>query len=232
MLLEEVKIFFKEELNPKLWNGKKLKKQVEKKLKLIADEFIDFLDIKKLPVEDITITGSNANYNWTQHSDIDLHIIIDFKKLEPECEDYTEDYFSDKKTIWNNNHDITIYNIPVELYVQDVNEKHVSSGVYSIKKSKWIVEPSKKVQKVDNASVKQKANDIKKQIDDIIKNKGSFEAAEKLKEKIQKLRKSGLDKGGEFSVENLAFKELRKSGYIDKLYEYSKKAKSTKLSLE
>ena len=38
-----------------------------------------------------------------------------------------------------------------------------------------------------------------------------------LKEKIRNMRKSGLETGGAFSVENLAFKVLRRNGYLKKL---------------
>jgi hypothetical protein len=40
---------------------------------------------------------------------------------------------------------------------------------------------------------------------------------EKLRDKLSKFRQSGLQLGGEFSTENIAFKLLRRAGYMDKL---------------
>jgi hypothetical protein len=40
---------------------------------------------------------------------------------------------------------------------------------------------------------------------------------EKFRYKLCKFRQSGLEKGGEFSTENLAFKLLRRAGYMEKL---------------
>ena len=44
-----------------------------------------------------------------------------------------------------------------------------------------------------------------------------YKRANKVKEKLQKMRKEDLAKSGEFSVGNLAFKKLRNEGYIEKL---------------
>ncbi len=61
------------ELNPKIWQGGRLDGKVRLKLLEIAQAFVDFVGID-LDVEDYTITGSNANYTWTDYSDLDLHV--------------------------------------------------------------------------------------------------------------------------------------------------------------
>jgi len=45
----------------------------------------------------------------------------------------------------------------------------------------------------------------------------AFKKTEFLKEKIRNMRKSGLETGGAFSVENLAFKVLRRNESLKKL---------------
>ena len=45
-----------------------------------------------------------------------------------------------------------------------------------------------------------------------------------MKDKILKMRREGLAKDGEFSVENLSFKKLRNEGYIEKVIELISKA--------
>lgn len=48
---------------------------------------------------------------------------------------------------------------------------------------------------------------------------------------IRRLRQAGLAQGGEFSVENLAFKLLRSRGKIDKLRRHIDRLQSAELSI-
>ena len=123
-------IKFHDELNPNLWNNDKLDPKVRKQLLLIAEDFITTLGIKDLAVKDITISGSNAAFTYTPHSDLDLHVLVDFNEL-PDNEVYQE-LFNAKKVLYNDAHDITVHGVPVELYVQDSNQPVVSLGEYSV----------------------------------------------------------------------------------------------------
>ena len=69
---------FKKELNPKIWKNGKLKDNIRKRLVKIAKEFVESTELDFIPV-DIVIVGSIASFNWSKYSDIDLHIITDFK---------------------------------------------------------------------------------------------------------------------------------------------------------
>jgi predicted nucleotidyltransferase len=219
-------------LNPKLWDGIKLKTSVQDKLSEIADEFIEFIDVPNMEIEDIVITGSNANYNWTQSSDIDLHIIVDLKQFAKVCSDFTDDFFADKKALWNERHKAKIYGHVVEVYVQDSHEKHIASGVYSILNNKWVVKPQEKKVNIDDTNIKAKVKQIIDEINDVIETKGSYDAADELWEKIRKFRRAGLSRGGEYSTENLVFKKLRQAGYLDKLSQYKRDAKTEELTLK
>ena len=54
---------------------------------------------------------------------------------------------------------------------------------------------------------------------------------ENLKNKIKKYRQSGLDSNGEFSTENLVFKVLRNTGYLEKLVSMKNEYLTKELSL-
>ena len=233
MKLFELTTEYHRELNPELWSKTgELKIQVAQKLKQIAREFIEFLDLPGLNVEDIVITGSNANYNWTDQSDIDLHVIADLSDVKASCPDLAEDYFLAKKTLWNEHHDITIYDQPVELYVQDASEEHIATGIYSLKNGNWLKKPAYDPPSVDDSAVAAKTKQLKYEIDRLIDDKGDQEAVQKLKEKIRHYRQSGLKEGGEWSTGNLTFKELRNTGYLEKLRDYSRSEQDERLSLK
>ena len=55
---------------------------------------------------------------------------------------------------------------------------------------------------------------------------------DKVKDKLKEYRKSGLEKDGELSYENLVFKYLRRSGHIEKLFDMKNKMKDKELSIE
>ncbi len=196
-----------------------LKKEVREALLRISNEFYLFLDIGA-PVKDITFTGSLANFNYTQVSDIDLHLIFDFQEIDENI-DLVKSFLNAKKTVWNDKHNITVKGHEVELYSQNYSEPHHSTGVYSLLHDEWLVEPTKKPVRVNKCAVKEKTKSIISQIDIALESPDRRENLEKLKTKIRDMRQAGLEKSGEFSVENLAFKMLRRLGYIDKIYSTS-----------
>lgn len=232
-----------DELNPEIWvkstsdNQEKLKPEIRKKLIEIAYEFSNYL-AEDLIISDIIMTGSLSNYNWNEFSDIDLHLIIDFDQFDNEQKEVYDNLFKLKKTYFNLVHDIKIYGYEVELYAQNKDESHFSTGVYSVLKNKWDEYPKKEVFEVDREILLSKVNSWTNKIDDVInttKNQkdieDSIKAIEKLKEKLKKYRTSGLEKNGEYSYENLVFKFLRRNGYIEKLFDYHNELMDRNLSL-
>jgi hypothetical protein len=229
-LLEALTLQYHSELNPKFWVNIFLKEEVRKKLLEIAKEWLKFAEIPNSAVKDIVFTGGNANYNYTDDSDIDVHIILDKSKI-PNCSD--EEYFKDKKLIWSLTHDISVYGAEVEVYAQ-LGEVNIpkNQGVYSLKTGKWVVKPENLELDFEHDDLlKKKIDDAIYQIDHALENTTDTKAAEKLLEKFQKLRKHAIAKSGEFTQGNLIFKELRNRGYIDKIREFILKMTDKRLSI-
>lgn len=230
-----------DELNSKIWNisedGSKMKPEIREKLLEIAYEFIKFLDVDVF-VEDIEMTGSLSNYNWSEYSDVDLHLIIDFEQFPKENRELYQKLFTLKKALFNDSHDIKIKNYDVELYAQDSKEPHESTGVYSILYDEWVKEPKKQDISIDKVAIEKKAKQWMDMINTVIENsededlETAINLIGKLKEKLKKFRKAGLDKKGEYSNENLVFKYLRRNGYIEKLFDFQNEIMDKKLSLK
>ena len=212
-------------LNPKIWQDQQLNDQARQKLIKIAKAFEDFIGVD-LDIVDITITGSNANYTWTKYSDLDLHLIVRGTPTDAERELYTA-----KKNLWGEQRDITIKGLPVECYVQGDEEPHYSTGVYSIAKNRWLVEPKKTKPEVDDSAVEAKKDQIMKDIEIALLSK-DLDKLQRVKEKASQMRKSGLERAGEWSVENLVFKILRNLGIIDQIAEKIRELEDEELSLE
>lgn len=213
------------ELNPKIWQGGRLDGKVRLKLLDIAQAFVDFVGIE-LDVVDYTITGSNANYTWTDYSDLDLHVIIPGTPSDEQRE-----LFTAKKALWAEQHDITIKSLPVECYVQGQDEPHHSTGVYSLLDNRWLVKPRKVKPDIDDAAIEAKKDSILAQIEHALLSK-DLDKLRKVKDKITTMRRAGLERAGEWSVENLVFKILRNLGLIDEISEKIRELEDQELSLE
>jgi hypothetical protein len=172
------------------------------------------------------VTGSNANYTWTEHSDLDLHLIVKGQPGEG-----ARELFNAKKALWSEQHNITIKGLPVECYVQGQDEKHHSTGVYSIINQEWLVKPKKIKPTVDDAAVELKKDSMIHDIESALLSK-DLNNLRAVKEKISKMRKAGLERAGEWSVENLVFKVLRNLGLIDEISEKIQELEDQELSLE
>jgi hypothetical protein len=207
--------------------------KVREALLRIAEEFIDYLG-EDIFVDDIVLTGSLANFNWSEYSDFDLHIHIDLKQFGKDSDLYKE-LFDLKKFIFNERHNIKIYGYDVELYAQDVEEPHVASGVYSVMDDEWLTKPKKVNFELDKKVLTDKIKCWTEKIDKAVDSESSeddIDVLENLRKKLKEYRKSGLDKEGELSYENLVFKFLRRSGHIQKLFDSAHRAVDKQLSVE
>jgi predicted nucleotidyltransferase len=208
-----------------------MRDEIKKRLLEVSNDFTESLGVEFF-IHDIVLTGSLANYNWSQFSDVDLHILIDFEESKYEM-DILKEFFDAKKNVWNEKHDIKIKGYDVEIYVQDVNEDHISSGVYSILHNKWIIEPKKDKPNIDDRKILEKGEEFGKRIDKLIQNPKdvTITQLDDLRKKIKEFRQSGLESGGEYSYENLTFKLLRRNGYIQKLLKLKTQLTDKKLSI-
>jgi len=227
----------KDTLNMNIWQSEdRVKPHINSRLIQIALDFIDGLELPHEDIVDITFTGSLANYNWTEYSDIDLHILIDFRDIDENIE-LVRDFFNANKADWNKVHKIMIKDHEVEIYVQDVNEKHISTGVYSLLEDMWMVKPNKVNPRIDYNNIKIKTIDLMSQIDrveelfDKNNHEAAYNVADLLRDKIKKLRRCGIMEKGIYSTENLVFKTLRNNEYIKKLFDIRTRSYDKMMSL-
>ncbi len=218
--------FYNKTLNKKFWSeDNKFNPDIREKLLSITNDFIDKLDLDGVEIHDVTLTGSNSNYNYNDYSDLDVHVLIDFKDIN-EDEDLVKKALDGQRFVWNLRHNISLRDHGVEMYMQDKDEPHVASGLYSLLNNEWITEPSYDPPTIDSRDVYKKAKTIEDDVrvlkERVLDVKGRsakdlHDCANQLKKKISNMRKSGLEREGEFSIENLAFKVLRNSEVIGDL---------------
>jgi hypothetical protein len=227
----------KKELNPLIWEtDDKIKPIIREKLLGIAEDFYKTFELG-IEYTDIILTGSNCNFTWSEYSDIDLHILLDFSKVNSDVT-LVQNYLLSVTREFNTIHDIKILDYDVELYMQDINAEHDSTGIYSLLNDKWILKPHPKNVKIDDVLIKIKAESIMDTVDDIEADINTLDYAEfreRIKDiwdKIKKGRQAGLRAEGEYSVENLVFKLLRRNGYIDKIFDLKNKAYDKHYSLK
>jgi hypothetical protein len=229
--LDAVKSFrIKDELNPKIWTDFEINSEVREDLLKIAQDFYGSTDLQA-DVDDIILTGSLSNYNWSEkYSDYDLHILIDFKQVNESVE-LVKKYADSVKKIWNDEHDIKIKGYEVEVYIQDVSEPHTSTGVFSLLNNKWKVKPKRVEFEPDEDMIEEKGKSVMMLVDDLEeevdedKYESFLEKLQKVWDKVKNYRKSGLEsEGGELSLGNLVFKFLRRNGYIEKIMKLKKKS--------
>lgn len=222
------------ELVPKIWDGDELNSRVRLKLLDIADDFWETTDIGWVRPKRIVLMGSICNYNWSKSSDIDLHLQVDFSEVD-EKKDFVQEYFNGKKNKWNEEHsNLKIFGFPVEVYVEDIDADTNSGGIYDLEENDWIKKPSKDGIKqigLNKYSIKDKSAKIMTDIDDLYdlfkktdddaKLRKIGEKARHILDYVKAMRKNGLSRGGESDKDNIVYKVLRRTGYMDTLWNLS-----------
>ena len=230
ILREDVEIH--DTLNSNLWTSEnELKDDVKAKILEIVDTFKNQLqeDNIKLVIDDIYLIGSNANYNYTDSSDLDIHIIAD-QSFDCDSE-HLPLIYNAYKSLFNKNYDIKINGINAEIYVENKDKlSNVSSGVYSLEKG-WINMPTAyDIPKIDNVKLEKMIQEYEEKYLDII-DEPSIESIEDYIDKLYEIRIDSINKEGEFGIGNLLFKEMRHLGYLDALKELKTELISKQLSL-
>lgn len=209
-------------LNSDIWLGDKIRPIIKTKLLELANQFYEGLELVKKALVDVTFTGSLANFNYTSASDVDLHLIVDFEKIDNN-KFLVGEYFKAMTRDWNRVHTIKIKGYEVEIYVQDKDEPHYSTGVYSLLSDSWLNKPKQKNIDPDVELINKKIEYYADMVDEAedLHDEKDYESANKLArkimKKIKKFRQAGLEEEGEYSNENLVFKYLRNNKVIKSL---------------
>lgn len=237
--LEPTKSFIiKDHLNPDVWDDYRIKPDIREKLQDISDEFMEKVH-GDYTIYDVVLTGSLSSYNWSQYSDFDIHVIIDYSDINEDVE-LVEHYLDLLGKRFNKDYNITIHGYDVELYIEDKDsDKDHVNGIFSIMKNKWIKKPeSNDNLVVDEKLVEKKTILIMEQIDDIINGYDSNDVEDvqkqvnELWDKIKKARRDGINSPeGEYAIGNLVFKYLRRNGYIGKMIQLKKDLVEDKYSI-
>jgi hypothetical protein len=216
-------------LNPKIWKNNRLDSSVKHALIRIAKDFENFVEVP-FKVLDIVITGGNANYNYTEHSDIDLHLVTDYDSVD--CDRQAEELFDTKRHLYKKTYNVEIHGIPVELYVEDKDRPPVSGGSYSILHNQWISEPTSNMPEYNEAELK----DMVRLWKEILKRAAKTQSLEDCRAAVKLLRRYrqlGLGtESAEFSIPNLVYKSLRNSGALADITEYIDMLHDQELSLK
>ena len=219
-------------LNPKLWTDGKLKPQLHDGFMKIAEHFYEFLEIPA-QILDVILIGSNANYNWTKFSDIDIHIIVNYLEIGSNMH-LVSNYLHAKKSIWNTNYPLKYKGMNIELYAQDSNDNlHSTVGVYSLMNQRWLHKPDSTTISIDDDAIQQKAQPYEYEIDSLKEDDPQITLKIKdLLKRLRNLRQSGLEAEGEYSVENVAYKHLRNSGHLARLKDLLQRGVMGQLTVE
>jgi len=200
------------ELNPELWHRQHLRPEIRLALLRIAQDFVDFVDVP-FDLVDVQLSGGMANYNYTDHSDLDLHLIADFARVE--CDREASEMFDSKRRLYNQHH-IRVAGRPVEVYVENSDTPAVSSA-YSLLRDQWVREPNPEPPHWDADQVRQGTqtwSGIIQHTHDL----GNLPLARRVMHLLKQYRRAGLNSpAGEFSTENLVYKSLRNSQELGQL---------------
>jgi hypothetical protein len=216
-----------DKLNPKIWKDEDtIRPEVRRSLLNIAREFYDFLDIQVIII-DIIVTGSQANYLYTDASDLDLHLIVPYGDVD--CEGPVRELFDAKRKLWKENHNITIRDIPVETYVED-EQQPVTGSSYSLLKDKWVRKPEV-IQGPIPTGIESQVTAWTQLVRLAISHK-DLESLVKIKDLLSSYRKAGLRRGGELDPANIVFKTLRNNNVISMLMKSVNRLKDNELSIQ
>lgn len=234
-ILDKLQLQYHDQLNPQVWEGDHLKSNVRSHLLKIADYWRSFAEIPEDAVTDIVFTGSLANYNYTPHSDFDLHLYVDMDKLPIKDEALRSKNIFHMKGLWAKSHpDIKIFGYPVELFAEDYKTRHpLTQGVYSLTRDEWIQRPPKEDINYENdANLKAKVDHYARTIHHMVDNDHDLDVIKAFKDKLRTMRGDSIQKHGELrGTNNLVFKELRNRGLLDKLSNFERQKFDASMSL-
>jgi len=182
-----------------------------------------------LPIIDIVIVGSNANYNYTPQSDLDIHLIVNFDNID-ENKELVNALCQSWKSLFNKAYDVTLGGQPAELYIEDMQTSANSNGIYSVMQDRWLKYPQPLTVPKD-IDIEDDLLPIKIEIENILES-NELDKVTKMIDWLYYQRKLAIQLDGEFSLGNLIFKAIRNEGLLDKLKEKQLELKSKELTVE
>ena len=223
-------------LDLKLWTDtNELKKIVSEMLMSIVWSYIDnvrglnAVDVCNSDIKDVFIYGSCANYFYTNKSDIDMCIILDFDKIfkrNPGLKN--EQNFKLYYYNWAMTHKCKIYGRKIDVSFEDEkntispNGRYRSGPVYSVMHNRWLFKPAiisdkeyKKIEKDSRLVCKQILHDY-----NVVKKNGFvFKDVQKLYKDIYYAKNISHKMNLEQPITYMyvAFRKIRGMGILDKL---------------
>ena len=217
-------------LNPALWTKDgELLPEVEDRLNKIVAKFQSGC-LLPLDIVDVHLVGSNASFNYNRYSDLDVHIIVNFELVDCDKEILVAAY-NLQKAKFNTEYDISIRGVNIEMYIEDINSMTASNGIYSLYEKRWIKKPVKKPYPELGLRFNDTVKNLSSKIQRVLDNFDGVQIT-KMINMLYMMRKNGLATGGEMSVGNLIFKEIRNLGLLDDLKSKLKEVQSKELTLE
>lgn len=229
MLVEEYNIELHDTLNPRIWDGDELRPRIKQGVMRVVDEFQEYIGYK-LPIVDVVLVGSNASYNYTEHSDLDIHLILNFENIDDNKE-LVGMLCQGWKSSFNNAYDIRLGGQDVELYCEDMMTSTNSNGIYSVLQDRWLKYPQPIELPKEQIDIEPYVQPVMVEVEDAL-NGDSLENIEHMIDWLYYQRKLALQTEGEFSVGNLVFKAIRNEGLLDKLKERRLELRSKALTVE
>lgn len=217
-------------LNPKLFdtNTNLLLPDVRKQIIEIVSKFEDYIQVP-IMIADIQLVGSNASYNYTDTSDLDVHIIANFEAISCDVS-ILQSLYDAKKSAFNKSLDITLHGIEVELYIQDIKSTTISNGIYSVCDNAWIKEP-KPIKSITKHNTEKEFTKWQEKIQQVLQN-NDYEEINNTITMLYLIRHNSIAVDGEYGKGNSLFKDIRSAGLLQQLKDALDKALAKKLSLE
>ena len=222
-------------LNQKLWaSDKTLIPEVENAIKRIVEEFLSNSEVlSEKDIIDVELVGSNASYNYTDKSDLDLHLVVNMEDLSCDPK-LVQIACNAEKASFNRNYDLSIKGVEIELYVEDVKASTASNGIYSLFKEKWIKFPES-IESVDYSTDTEfisKLDELVVEVNQVLSSaSSSFEIQDEINN-LYNTRRESIMSEGEYGFGNQLFKEIRSLGLLDDLKDKKFELASKELSLE
>lgn len=231
ILAEQPELHRNDVLNPDVWDGDSIKRDVRTALLNFAEAWRVFAKIPEDAVVDVILVGGNAGYYYNETSDLDVHLVVDRSRLG--LGSLTDEYLRDKKALWTIKHDVRVKGYQVEPYAQDVSEgSPAGQGVYSLQRDQWVKRPVQSDYDPRHDTVlAEKTRRWIESIDKLTSGDHDLDDYEAIKRKLADMRTKSIAAGGELSRGNLIFKNLRMSGHLDRVQDYIRRKTTDSLSL-